>query len=391
MGKDLVRKELDTVAMEPLSPMSQLLSSPGMFIVVTFGFKIPFNLSAIVEGIKNTLINAPRFSSKMDIDYQKKGESVWIPVRVRVEDHVIVPDLDYGNIDSPDQFIEDYTSSIANTPMDMSKPLWEFHLLNIKTSNAESVVLAKIHHSIGDGMSLMSLLLACARKTSDPNALVSTKTATRKPTASKASAWWLFTGFWLMIRAVFYTIVDVFKSLLTIYFLRDTKNPLMANTNNGIRSWKVIHRTISFDDVKLVKNVMNTTVNDVLLGMTQAGLSKYLSTKYDRYTMVQKEKILEKIRVRSTVAVNLRPAANIEDLANMMANGSKCRWGNVVAVILFPLWIKSEDDPLDYVNKIVINLAVDTSTIPDPHRLCDDVVESLETIKSAINFHKTEV
>lgn len=64
-GKYLVREELDTVAMEPLSPMSQLLSSPGMFIVVTFGSQIRFNLSAIVEGIKNTLINAPRFSSKM--------------------------------------------------------------------------------------------------------------------------------------------------------------------------------------------------------------------------------------------------------------------------------------------------------------------------------------
>lgn len=35
----------------------------------------------------------------------------------------------------------------------------------------------------------------------------------------------------------------------------------------------------------------------------------------------------------------------------MMAKGSKCRWGNVVAVILFPLWIKSEDDPLEYIRR----------------------------------------
>lgn len=43
---------------------------------------------------------------------------------------------------------------------------------------------------------------------------------------------------------------------------------------------------------------------------------------------------------------------------------------------------------------MVINVAVDTTTIPDPYRLCDDLVESLEIIKSAMQekgFHKTDV
>lgn len=35
----------------------------------------------------------------------------------------------------------------------------------------------------------------------------------------------------------------------------------------------------------------------------------------------------------------------------MMAKGSKCRWGNFMGVVLFPLWIKSEDDPLEYVRR----------------------------------------
>lgn len=192
------------------------------------------------------------------IDYKKKGEPVWIPVSVRVEDHVIVPDLDYPKIENPDQFLEDYTSSIANTPMDMSKPLWEFHLLNIKRSNAESVVLARIHHSIGDGMSLMSLLVACSRKTSDPDALVSTtSTATTKPVDYMALTWWLIAGIWFMIRVTFTTLIEFSKLMLTICFLRDTKTPLMGNPEDGIKSWKVIHRVISFDDVKLVKNTMN--------------------------------------------------------------------------------------------------------------------------------------
>lgn len=49
---------------------------------------------------------------------------------------------------------------------------------------------------------------------------------------------------------------------------------------------------------------------------------------------------------------------------------------------------------VSYVNKIIINLAVDTSVIPDPHLLCDDLVESLNIIKLAAlekGVHKMEV
>lgn len=49
---------------------------------------------------------------------------------------------------------------------------------------------------------------------------------------------------------------------------------------------------------------------------------------------------------------------------------------------------------ISYVNKIIINLAVDTTTIPDPHQLCDEIVEALKIIKSAVQekrSHNMEV
>lgn len=97
--------------------MSRLFVSPGFYgvIVFTLGFKTRCNSSAIVEGIKNTWIKLPRFSSKVVMDDKKNGEAVWLPVSVRVEDHVFVPDIDPSDITNPDQFIEDYTSNIANT------------------------------------------------------------------------------------------------------------------------------------------------------------------------------------------------------------------------------------------------------------------------------------
>ncbi|CAN8284834.1 unnamed protein product [Cochlearia groenlandica] len=479
-GENIVRE----IKQEPLSPVSQLFVSPSFYCVIVFtlGFKTRCNPSTIVEGIKNTWIKLPRFSSKVVMDSKKKGEPVWVSVNVKVEDHVIVQDLHHTNIEDPDAFIEDYTSNLANTPMDMSRPLWEFHILNIKTSNAESLGIGKFHHSLGDGMSLMSLLLASSRKISDPGALPSNEVARKNGFSDdKISCFWLIVAkFWFMIRVIFNTTIEIFKFVITICYMRDTKTPLMGKLGDEIKSRKVIHQIISFDDVKFVKNTMNMKVNDVLLGMTQAGISRYLGRKYDED---KKKKILDKIRLRGTVVVNLRPATKIEDLADMMAKGSKCRWGNFMSVVVFPLWIKCENDPLEYVrrakaimdkkkvsmeplilyginkfamkifgekvvetiakrifghttltfsnvmgphedisffehhvsyvaasaligpqaliihyvtyvNKIIINLVVDTKVIQDPHILCGDFVESLNIIKLALlekEVHKMEV
>ena len=50
---------------ELLSPFSRLFSLPGQdcFNIITIGCKTEGNPHAIVEGLKNTLINHPRFSS----------------------------------------------------------------------------------------------------------------------------------------------------------------------------------------------------------------------------------------------------------------------------------------------------------------------------------------
>lgn len=37
-----------------------------------------------------------------------------------------------------------------------------------------------------------------------------------------------------------------------------------------------------------------------------------------------------------------------------------------------------------YINKMTIVLSVDEETIPDPHLLCDDIVQSLNLIKEAV-------
>ncbi|KAL0877891.1 hypothetical protein Bca101_027597 [Brassica carinata] len=261
----------------PVSPFSLLFSMPGLdcFNIVTIGFKHEANPSVFIEGLKNTLLNHPRFSSILEMGLGE-NKAKWIPTKVKVEDHVVFPEID-PTIENPDQFLEDYTSNMVFSPIDMSKPLWEMHILNIKTSDAESLVVARFHHSLGDGMSLMSLLLACSRKTNDPEAL---PTLVAPKLSKVTNVWWsLAARLWLIMRRMFNTVVEVFKFLLILCSVCENGTPLTEKPSATRIPNKFIHRVISLNDVKVVKNAMNMTVNDVILGMVQAGLSRYLSHK----------------------------------------------------------------------------------------------------------------
>ncbi|KFK34208.1 hypothetical protein AALP_AA5G114900 [Arabis alpina] len=69
------------------------------------------------------------------------------------------------------------------------------------------------------------------------------------------------------------------------------------------------------------------TVNDVILGVTQAGLSRYLERRFDGEETTRNSNVMPKrIRLRAALLVNIRHTTG--DLADMMVKGSKCRWGN---------------------------------------------------------------
>ena len=125
----------------------------------------------------------------------------WTPTTVELENHVIFPNLDL-DIENPDQFFEDYVSNLTKNAMDLSQPLWELHLLNIKTSDVEAVGVLRVHHSIGDGASLTSLLLASTRKTLELEALPSFPIKKRAGHSTYSSKlWWLF-SIWTVLRLI---------------------------------------------------------------------------------------------------------------------------------------------------------------------------------------------
>lgn len=124
----------------------------------------------------------------------------------------------------------------------MSMPLWDLHLLNIKTSDAESVAVLRVHHSLGDGTSLMSLLLACCRKVSDPNEVPTIPSVTKK-TDSKGHSKGFWPYFLFKLWLFWNTLVDVVIFIATVLmFVRDTKTPLKGELGNGCGPRRFVHR-----------------------------------------------------------------------------------------------------------------------------------------------------
>ncbi|XP_012842408.1 PREDICTED: O-acyltransferase WSD1-like [Erythranthe guttata] len=270
---------------------------------------------------------------------KRLGKYSWKRTKVDIEKHVFAPELD-PDMESPDEFVEKFVSALSRQTLDPTKPLWEIHILNVKTSDANSTAVFKIDHSIGDGVSLISLVLACAamrRSSNNPGVeylpvMPSKKQKTNIGILVVMKR--LFLSFWTGFLIIYYTLIDLIMVLATMLFLKDTKTPIKGERGVENSPKRFVHRIFDLDDVKLVKNAMHVSVNDVLMGVTEAGLSHYLNTRYG-------------------ISFNLRPSPSVKDLIEVMDEKRELMgmWGNLVGIVLVPLTIALEDEPLAYIRR----------------------------------------
>lgn len=177
-----------------------------------------------------------------------------------LDKHIIVPNIDSENIVSPEKYVEDYIYNLSKTTLDKSRPLWDIHILHLKLNeDVKALGIFRIHHSLGDGTSLISLLLALTRKTSDPKALPTIPTQKIMSNDNKIRKglicrsifvlWWVLQLFWN-------TFNDVLMFVATALFLKDN-SPLkssLGRVSNTPR--RIVYKIFSLDDMKLVKNAI---------------------------------------------------------------------------------------------------------------------------------------
>lgn len=367
--------------LEPLSHVDAAwlhMEDPSNLMMVTgvLAFDEPLEFEQLTRTIGERLLSYPRFRQRVVEPHGPFGSPCWeLDPGFDLHAHVHRVALPRPGGQAA---LQDLVSDLMSTPLDFSKPLWQFHL--VEGYGTGCAVLGRLHHAIADGIALMEVLLSLADEAEpvphtepDPEppdvwqrlggalsetlvrpALDSFKVALGMPPegrTSTRSTQGFATGLlepavqavsravhsaegalhegleWVRHPERALALVDhaakgadaLGKLLLMSPDPRTAfKGPL------GVAKRAAWSDHIRLDEVKAVGRALGATVNDVLLAVATGALRRYISRGEPLYDL----------EVRAVVPVNLRSAQEAHTL------------GNRFGLVFLPLPVGIED-PLD--------------------------------------------
>lgn|GEM_PF-213595 len=311
---------------EPMSSVDAAwlhMEEPTNLMVVStiLHFRGHLSRSQLLKSLQGSFLTIPRFRqcaveppSTLGIPYWEEVDTLELDYHIK-ELEMPIP----GN----QEHLQHLASELVSTPLDFSKPLWQMHLIH-QGSEATSLFV-RIHHCIGDGIALVSVLLSMTADSAEASLAPPTSETTKSKknsgllhqatsaiqAASKAAERLVHDSvlFFKSPRKWF----DIFqmgaKVLPTAGHIvtqsADPQTPLKGPLGTAkIVAWS---KPISLDEVKHIRKMTKTTVNDVLVAVMAGALGQYLKD-HDQET---KDLVL-----RALVPVNLRPISEMKKLGN---------------------------------------------------------------------------
>lgn len=219
--------------------------------------------------------------------------------------------------------LERLTSQLASTPLDKSKPLWQFHL--VERFNGGSALIARIHHCYADGIALVQVLLSLTEMQLDEKRKAALakrwlKKEEHAPVAQRVGAIdrYMKLGNKMLEKGMdFYrdpTLaavlanegVEIAREIGHALALPDDPDTVLKG-RLGVSKRVAWAEPLSLAEVKSVSQALHCTVNDILLASASGALRSYLLERGEQ---------LEGITIRATVPVNLRPLEHAKQLGN---------------------------------------------------------------------------
>jgi diacylglycerol O-acyltransferase len=186
--------------------------------------------------------------------------------------------------------MDETIAEIASWPLDRSRPLWEIWMLE-GLEGGRVGFLAKIHHTVADGVAAAAMLANVMATTPDEVDPPPPKTTWRGEPIP--SAWRLLLD---AIRDIVLGLVRLpgllRRTLPRVRAVAEhrktadvtTPRPILDTARTPFNGSLTPHRsfattTLSLDDVKEVKTAFGVTVNDVVLGMVAGSLRAWLEAR----------------------------------------------------------------------------------------------------------------
>lgn len=293
-----------------------------MMIVGVMMFKDKLSLPKLKTTIEQRFLTFPRFKQKA---IQDPTGAWWeTDKKFDLNNH-----LKRGKLDGrgTKRDLEDFVSQLASEPLDFSKPLWQFHL--IENYQGGSALVSRIHHCYADGIALISVMMSLTGETPEAS-LAKPKKAEKRPkdeldfwtSVSKPMAS-VMSGAMKLTRGIVEQGLEIAKDPASmrefatkgVELADELRKIAMMQPDTPTRYKGLLGKKkrvawcdpLSLAEVKVIGKALGASVNDVLLTTAAGALRDYLERKGDDPTGVE---------LRAVVPVNLRPVEKASELGN---------------------------------------------------------------------------
>jgi diacylglycerol O-acyltransferase / wax synthase len=301
-----------------------------MMIVGVWLLRPAITLEALRERIASRLLHYPRFREKV---VQNTLGSQWVEDEpFDIHRHVVREVLKPRRGQSARDALKERMGQLASTPLDHAHPLWCFHL--VEDYEGGSASICRIHHCVGDGVALNSVMMSIADDGVEPPQLSHLNDDAHEHHQGD----WLsdalirpFTDF--TVKAIGASGDALVKSLQVLEhplqsllglrelakdggqllgdvaamaLMPDDAHTSLKGHGNGrkVVAWC---EPLPLDQVKAVGKALGASVNDVLISCAGGAIGGYLHERGEDPTGKD---------IRAMVPVNMRPLENAWQLGN---------------------------------------------------------------------------
>ncbi|MEO7252428.1 MAG: wax ester/triacylglycerol synthase family O-acyltransferase [Arenimonas sp.] len=218
--------------------------------------------------------------------------------------------------------LERFVSQQASTPLDKTKPLWQFHL--VEKYGGGSALVTRIHHCYADGMALVQVMLSMTDTAREATKGTDLSKAwlkgDGKQVAQRVGAidrYMKLGGQMLEKGLDFYrdpglaSVVakeggEIARELAVALSLSDDPDTILRG-RLGVSKRVAWAEPFDLEEVKAIGRAFDCTVNDVLMASAAGALRSY---------MIDRGEQVDGLTLRATVPVNLRPLEHAKKLGN---------------------------------------------------------------------------
>jgi WS/DGAT/MGAT family acyltransferase len=286
----------------------------------------------LCERVAGKLLKYERFRQKVVRD--ATGTAFWVEDEgFDIHHHVVREKLVRAKGQSEREALQARVAALASTPLDPGRPLWQFLL--VEKYEGGSALIARVHHCIGDGIALISVMMTITDGGADPPVRKRRRAAAGddgdgadwlseavlKPLGglsakaadlAEASIARALEGFADPQKGIANSIDGartagkVLGDVTALAMMADDSPTLLKRKPSGTKrvAWG---EPIPLDQVKAIGKALGCSINDVLLACVSGAIGDWLRAQGDDP---------EGKEIRAMVPVNLRPLDEAWKLGN---------------------------------------------------------------------------